>query len=54
MLDLITGYSAGFRAERFWRYDGREGTLEAHEIPSRNPACPACAEEGLGDAVLTR
>jgi molybdopterin-synthase adenylyltransferase len=52
VLDLITGYSNGRRANRFWQYDGRDGTLEAHEIPSRNPSCPACAEEGLGDPAV--
>ena len=49
VLDLITGYSDGRRADRFWQYDRRSGTLDAHEIPTRNPCCPACAEQGLGD-----
>jgi hypothetical protein len=54
VLDLITGYSDGRRANRFWQYDGRDGTLDAHEIPPRNPVCPACAEEGLGDPMASR
>jgi len=51
VLDLITGYSGGRRGGRFWQYEGRSGTLESHELPANDPRCPACAQEGFGDAV---
>ncbi len=49
VLDLITGYSRGHRNSGVWRYDGRSGRLEPGELPSRRPACPACAQEAHGD-----
>jgi molybdopterin/thiamine biosynthesis adenylyltransferase len=49
VLDLITGYSSGSRAGKFWQYEGRSGSLTPHELPVPNPTCPACAQEGLGD-----
>jgi molybdopterin-synthase adenylyltransferase len=49
VIDLITGFSRGSRGAKIWRYDGRSGELESGELPSRRPACEACAEEGLGD-----
>ena len=53
VLDLITGYSGGERAARwFWQYDGRRGELERVDLPSHRPDCPACAERRLGDPVL--
>ncbi len=54
VLDLITGYSGGRRGARVWQYEGRSGSLEQCELPSRRPACPACAQEGHGDPVPTR
>jgi hypothetical protein len=54
VLDLITGYSGGRRDGLFWQYEGRSGSLSPQPIPSRNPMCPACAEEGLGDPGVPR
>lgn len=51
VLDLTTGYSGGRRGARQWQYEGRSGTLEAFDLPSNRPDCPACAEEGLGDPI---
>jgi molybdopterin/thiamine biosynthesis adenylyltransferase len=50
VLDLITGYSGGERGARQWQYGGRSGQLERTDLPSRWPGCPACAQEGHGDA----
>lgn len=50
VLDLITGYSGGKRGARQWQYEGRSGELVPGDIPSRRPNCPACAQEGHGDA----
>ena len=52
VLDLITSYSGGRGGAKFWQYDGRAGELTPHPLPAHNPACPACAQEGFGDAVL--
>ncbi len=52
VLDLITGYSGGRRTGKFWQYEGRSGTLNPHDLPAHNPACPACAQNGLGDPRL--
>lgn len=49
VLDLVTGYSGDERGARWWLYEGRSGQLERHDLPSRRPGCPACAEEHLGD-----
>ena len=49
ILDMITGFSAGRRGAKMWRYDGRTGNLEQGELPTRRPSCDVCAEEGLGD-----
>lgn len=51
VLDLITGYSGGRRGAKFWQYEGRTGTLTPYPLPPHNSACPACAQEGLGDPV---
>jgi len=48
VLDLLTGYSGGRRAGKFWQYEGRSGTLEPHDLPVHNPGCPACVQEGFG------
>ena len=50
VLDLITGYSGGERGACQWQYEGRSGQLERTDLPSRRPSCPACAQEGHGDA----
>lgn len=52
VLDLITGFSRGMRGAKYWRYDARRGVLEQADLPSRNRDCDACAEEGLGDALI--
>jgi molybdopterin-synthase adenylyltransferase len=54
VLDLITGYSGGRRGALIWQYEGRSGHLEPCELPSRRPACPACAQEGHGDPPPNR
>ena len=51
VLDLLTGYSGGRRAGKFWQYEGRSGTLEPYDVPPANPTCPSCAQEGYGDPV---
>jgi len=54
VLDLVTGYSAGRRGALVWQYEGRSGHLEPCELPTRRPACPACAQEGHGDPPSNR
>jgi molybdopterin/thiamine biosynthesis adenylyltransferase len=53
VLDLITGYSAGRRKVGWWQYNGRECSMtpSARPVP-RRVGCPACAEQGHGDALL--
>lgn len=51
VLDIITGYSGGRRGAKYWQYEGRSGTLQPYDVPARNPACGACAQEGFGDPV---
>lgn len=50
-LDLITGYASGDRGAAWWLYDGRIGSLQRCELPSRRPGCSGCAEQGHGDPI---
>jgi molybdopterin/thiamine biosynthesis adenylyltransferase len=52
-LDFITGYSAGARGAGWWLYDGRAGTIDRCETPARRAGCPACAEYGHGDPIVS-
>jgi len=51
VLDILTGYSAGRRGARVWRYEGRAGELNQCELPPARDGCPACAQEAHGDAL---
>ena len=52
-LDYLTGYAGGSRGAAWWAYDGKRGEVTRYELPSRRTLCPACAEQGHGDPLLS-